>query len=239
MAGKADLRKDDQDNRFPRVAEIPFSSERKRMSVIVREGQGSEGASTLQLFSKGSPELTLERCTHIQTDDRAEPLTADLRQKILAENNQLASQGLRVLGFAQKDLGNISPESIDEATEQSLTWLGLVGMLDAPRPEVRVAVAKCREAGIRPVMITGDHQLTAQAIAQDLGIAEVGAECLTGQQLQKLNQSELEDAVGRVGVYARVSPEHKLRIVAGASAQRPSGGHDRGRGQRCPCTKAG
>jgi Ca2+-transporting ATPase len=213
VAAKANLHKDDQDNRFPRVAEIPFSSERKRMSVIVESALDSGGASTLQLFGKGSPELTLERCTHIQTDAQAEPLTAELRQKILAENNQLASQGLRVLGFAQKDLGNISPESIDEATEQSLTWLGLVGMLDAPRPEVRVAVAKCREAGIRPVMITGDHQLTAQAIAQDLGISEVGAECLTGQQLQKLSQSELEDVVGRVGVYARVSPEHKLRIV--------------------------
>jgi P-type Ca2+ transporter type 2C len=212
VAGKADLLKHDQDNQFPRVAEIPFSSERKRMSVIVQEAQDG-GASTLQLFSKGSPELTLERCTHIQTDNQLQPLTPELRQQILAANNQLASQGLRVLGFAQKNLGDISKESIGEATEQSLTWLGLVGMLDAPRPEVRVAVAKCREAGIRPVMITGDHQLTAQAIAQDLGIAEVGAECLTGQQLQKMSQSELEDAVGRVGVYARVSPEHKLRIV--------------------------
>jgi P-type Ca2+ transporter type 2C len=213
VAGKADLYKDDQDNRFPRVAEIPFSSERKRMSAIVQETQDEGGAGTLKLYSKGSPELTLERCTHIQIETQAEPLTTELRQKILAENNQLASQGLRVLGFAQKDLGAISKETIGEETERSLVWLGLVGMLDAPRPEVRVAVAKCREAGIRPVMITGDHQLTAQAIAQDLGISEVGAECLTGQQLQKMSQAELEDAVGRVGVYARVSPEHKLRIV--------------------------
>jgi P-type Ca2+ transporter type 2C len=213
VAGKADLRKDDQDYRFPRVAEIPFSSERKRMSVIVQETQAGEATAVLTLYSKGSPELTLERCTHIQTAAQPEPLTSDLRQKILADNNQLASQGLRVLGFAQKDLSESPSEHPTDETERSLTWLGLVGMLDAPRPEVRVAVARCREAGIRPVMITGDHQLTAQAIAQDLGISALGDECLTGQQLQRMSPSELEDAVGRVGVYARVSPEHKLRIV--------------------------
>jgi P-type Ca2+ transporter type 2C len=213
VAGKAELRKDDQDYRFPRVAEIPFSSERKRMSVIVQETPAGEAPAALKLYSKGSPELTLERCTQIQTATQAQPLTPELRQKILAENNQLASQGLRVLGFAQKDLSESPQEHATDETEQSLTWLGLVGMLDAPRPEVRVAVARCREAGIRPVMITGDHQLTAQAIAQDLGISSVGEECLTGQQLQKMSQAELEDAVGRVGVYARVSPEHKLRIV--------------------------
>jgi P-type Ca2+ transporter type 2C len=211
VAGKAELRKDDQDYQFPRVAEIPFSSERKRMSVIVQGTQ--DGAEVIKMYSKGSPELTLERCTHIQTATQAEPLTTELRQKILADNNQLASQGLRVLGFAQKDLNALPTEDLGDEAEQSLTWLGLVGMLDAPRPEVRVAVAKCREAGIRPVMITGDHQLTAQAIAQDLGIAEAGAECLTGQQLQRMSKDELEDAVTRVGVYARVSPEHKLRIV--------------------------
>jgi P-type Ca2+ transporter type 2C len=213
VAGKAELRKDDQDHRFPRVAEIPFSSERKRMSVIVQETQAGEASAALKLYSKGSPELTLERCTQIQTATQAQPLTPELRQKILAENNQLASRGLRVLGFAQKDLSESPQEHATDETEQSLTWLGLVGMLDAPRPEVRVAVARCREAGIRPVMITGDHQLTAQAIAQDLGISSVGDECLTGQQLQKMSPAELDDAVGRVGVYARVSPEHKLRIV--------------------------
>jgi P-type Ca2+ transporter type 2C len=212
VAGKAELRKDDRDYHFPRVAEIPFSSERKRMSVIVQGIQ--DGAEAIKMYSKGSPELTLERCTHIQTVTQAELLTTELRQKILADNNQLASQGLRVLGFAQKDLAALPTDNdLGDKAEQSLTWLGLVGMLDAPRPEVRVAVAKCRDAGIRPVMITGDHQLTAQAIAQDLGIAEAGAECLTGQQLQRMSQAELEDAVTRVGVYARVSPEHKLRIV--------------------------
>jgi Ca2+-transporting ATPase len=208
VAGKAGFRQDEQAYQFPRVGEFPFTSERKRMSVMV---QGADRA--LRMFTKGSPELTLERCTHVQLGTESRPLSDELRYQILEENNQLASQGLRVLGFAQKDLSERPAETSEDESERSLTWLGLVGMLDAPRPEVRVAVAKCRAAGIRPVMITGDHQLTAQAIAQDLGIADAGAQCLTGQQLQHMNQADLQSAVETVGVYARVSPEHKLRIV--------------------------
>jgi P-type Ca2+ transporter type 2C len=211
VAGKAGLQKDEQTFKFPRVSEFPFSSERKRMSVIVQDRDS--GQSSWQMFTKGSPELTLERCTHVQSDRQTQALTPELRQRILNENNQLASQGLRVLGFAQKSLNALPAERSEEQSEQGLTWLGLVGMLDAPRPEVRTAVAKCREAGIRPIMITGDHQLTAQAIAQDLGIAHVGDRCLTGQQLQVMSKADLEASVADVSVYARVSPEHKLRIV--------------------------
>ncbi|NJM77943.1 MAG: cation-transporting P-type ATPase, partial [Acaryochloridaceae cyanobacterium RU_4_10] len=210
VAGKAGLQKDEQEFKFPRVGEFPFSSERKRMSVIV---QDKENASSWQMFTKGSPELTLERCTHVQNGRQTQALTPELRQRILDENNRLASQGLRVLGFAQKSLNELPGERSEDRSEQGLTWVGLVGMLDAPRPEVRTAVAKCREAGIRPVMITGDHQLTAQAIAQDLGIANVGDRCLTGQQLQAMSKADLEGSVADVNVYARVSPEHKLRIV--------------------------
>jgi Ca2+-transporting ATPase len=208
VAGKAGYRKDEQDYRFPRVGEFSFTSERKLMSVIV---QGED--EVLEMFTKGSPELTLERCTHVQINGEPQPLTEAQRHQILAENNQLASQGLRVLGFARRDLTEQPAETAADQAERSLIWLGLVGMLDAPRPEVRVAVAKCRAAGIRPVMITGDHQLTAQAIAQDLGIVDADAQCLTGQQLQHLSQAELDAAVTQVSVYARVSPEHKLRIV--------------------------
>jgi P-type Ca2+ transporter type 2C len=211
VAGKAGLLRDEQANKFPRVGEFPFSSERKRMSVIV-QGQ-EEGASSWQMFTKGSPELTLERCTHVESKLQPQALTPELRQRILEENNRLASQGLRVLGFAQKTLNELPSERSEDQSEQGLTWLGLVGMLDAPRPEVRMAVARCRDAGIRPVMITGDHQLTAQAIAQDLGIAHVGDRCLTGQQLQVMSKADLEANVADVSVYARVSPEHKLRIV--------------------------
>jgi Ca2+-transporting ATPase len=120
---------------------------------------------------------------------------------------------LRVLGFASKLLTELPPEGSEDASERDLIWLGLVGMLDAPRPEVRDAVAKCRAAGIRPVMITGDHQLTAKAIAQDLGIAKATDSALIGQQLEQMSPEELERVVENVSVYARVSPEHKLRIV--------------------------
>lgn len=224
LAAKAGLDKQKKDRWLPRVAEFPFSSERKRMSVIV-DAQGHRHESTLSLawvnqsdrryfmFTKGSPELTLERCTHIETATGIESLSDRQRSHILQQNNVLASRGLRVLGFAYKTLNEIPPESSEDRSEQDLVWLGLVGMLDAPRPEVREAVARCRSAGIRPVMITGDHQLTAKAVAEDLGIARAGDRVLTGRELEKFDAAQLESQVDQVSVYARVSPEHKLRIV--------------------------
>jgi Ca2+-transporting ATPase len=125
----------------------------------------------------------------------------------------MAANGLRVLGFSYKPMTEIPPADREDSEEQGLIWLGLVGMIDAPRPEVRDAVARCREAGIRPIMITGDHQLTAKAIASELGIAERGDRVLTGRELEKTSQEDLENEVDDVSVYARVSPEHKLRIV--------------------------
>ncbi|WP_414545657.1 cation-translocating P-type ATPase [Nostoc sp. CCY0012] len=232
LAGKAGIEKDQWQNKLPRIGEFPFSSERKRMSVVCQgRGNGEQGDETTPvtpnssptpysllptpyvMFTKGSPELTLARCTQIHLGNHSDPLTDAQRQKILAENDQMASKGLRVLGFAYKPLAEIPPEGSDETSETNLVWLGLVGMLDAPRPEVRAAVQECREAGIRPIMITGDHQLTAQAIAFDLGIAQEGDRVLTGQELQRMSDQELEQNVDLVSIYARVSPEHKLRIV--------------------------
>lgn len=229
LAGKAGIEKDQWNSKLPRVAEFPFSSERKRMSVIsqvqkVATGEASSRgvdpaiASFIQsepylMFTKGSPELTLARCTQIHLGNHSAPLTEDQRQKILAENDKMASKGLRVLGFAYKPLTEILPEGSEETSEQDLVWLGLVGMLDAPRPEVKAAVQQCRDAGIRPIMITGDHQLTARAIATDLGIAQEGDRVLIGQELQRMSDQELEQNVDLVSIYARVSPEHKLRIV--------------------------
>ncbi len=229
LAGKAGIEKDQWNSKLPRVAEFPFSSERKRMSVIsqvkeVATGEASPRgvdpaiASFVQsepylMFTKGSPELTLARCTQLHLGNNTAPLTEEQRQKILAENDKMASKGLRVLGFAYKPLTEILPEGSEETSEQGLVWLGLVGMLDAPRPEVRAAVQECRDAGIRPIMITGDHQLTARAIATDLGIAQEGDRVLTGQELQRMSDQELEQNVDLVNIYARVSPEHKLRIV--------------------------
>lgn len=226
LAGKAGIYKEAWSNYMPRVAEFPFSSERKRMSAICQKEESDKvideiseslsfipDASRFTLFCKGSPELILERCTQILAGDRPEALTQEQRDRVLEQNNQMAGRGLRVLGFAYKPLAEIPPEGSDETTERELIWLGLVGMLDAPRPEVRDAVAKCKDAGIRVVMITGDHQLTASAIANELGISKPGDRVLTGQQLEKLSQQELEQEVEHVSVYARVAPEHKLRIV--------------------------
>ena len=210
-AGKAGLFKHDREHLFPRVGEFPFSSERKRMSVLVADESNQLNSQGVMMFVKGSPELTLERCTQIQIGGEIQSLSDAQRTQILEKNNQLASRGLRVLGFANKSSGEI-PTTENEA-EQQLTWLGLVGMLDAPRPEVRDAVAKCRIAGIRTVMITGDHPLTAQAIAQDLGIALPGHQILTGKELEQFSDADLDNVVEDVDVYARVSPQHKLRIV--------------------------
>jgi Ca2+-transporting ATPase len=220
VAGKAHLWKHELEFQLPRVSEIPFTSERKRMSVIcatanwqgLSNGQQSFSATYL-LLSKGSPELILERCEKIQIGTQVQPLTTEHADRILEQNNQLAGRGLRVLGFAYKPLEAVPAEGEASTVEQGMIWLGLVDMLDAPRPEVRAAVAKCRRAGIRPVMITGDHQLTAKAIAEDLGIAQAEEVVLTGQQLEQLNEAELQRVVEEVSVYARVAPEHKLRIV--------------------------
>ncbi|MDX2216117.1 MAG: cation-translocating P-type ATPase [Oculatellaceae cyanobacterium bins.114] len=224
VAGKAGIDRHHYDHKLPRAAEFPFSSERKRMSVMVNTSETDQ--ETLKglipvaqtsfpylMFTKGSPEIVLERCQSLQIGDRTEPLTDAQRNAILEKNNQLAGKGLRVLGFAYKPLDVLPLEGSDEATETDLIWLGLVDMLDAPRPEVREAVARCRTAGIRPVMITGDHQLTAQAIAEDLGISQPGDRVLTGRDLEKLSPAEMEERVEQVGIYARVAPEHKLRIV--------------------------
>jgi Ca2+-transporting ATPase len=216
LAGKAKFRKEEQEHYYPRVAEFPFSSERKRMSVIVKSGDHS---SPYFMFTKGSPELTLERCRYILQGDQPVSLTPEQQTLILEQNSQLAGRGLRVLGFAGKPLSAIPPIEAEEQTEQGLIWLGLVGMLDAPRPEVRDAVAKCRKAGIRPVMITGDHQLTAQAVAEDLGIAQPGDQTITGRQLETMTDAELAQAVEQVSIFARVAPEHKLRIVRALQQQ--------------------
>lgn len=236
-AAKAGFSQNDWSYRLPRVGEFPFSSERKRMSVVVNTQPVSNGKTSgamltgslpftglanapFLLCCKGSPELVLERCDQIQTNGATQPLTAAQTQQILEQNNQLASRGLRVLGVAYKPLTAQPPEGTEETTEQHLIWLGLISMLDAPRPEVREAVSRCRTAGIRPVMITGDHQLTACAIAEDLGIAKPGDEVLTGRDLEKFDPREFQQHVDRVSIYARVAPEHKLRIVQALQRQK-------------------
>jgi P-type Ca2+ transporter type 2C len=190
---------------LPRVAEFPFDSDRKRMSVVCAQ---QEGYIT---FVKGSPESILERCAGAVFGPEPQTITTEQRTQIVQQNNDLATKGLRVLGLAYRE-GSEIPTHEDHA-EADLLWLGLVGMLDAPRPEVRDAVAKCQTAGIRTVMITGDHQLTAQAVAEDLGIAQIGGKAISGKELAVMSDLDLLEVVESTNVYARVSPEHKLRIV--------------------------
>ncbi len=221
LAGKAGLYHEQLAAGMPRVAEVPFSSERKRMSVIVEGTHHSLplAKSEWMVFTKGSAELILERCHCYLQENTPVPLSDSYRQQVLEANNTMAAQGLRVLGFAYKPFSELPEAGQAETSEQNLIWLGLVAMLDAPRKEVKGAVLRCREAGIRPIMITGDHQLTAQAIASELGISQPGERILTGKDLEKLNPADLEREVSQVSVYARVSPEHKLRIVRALQRQ--------------------
>ncbi|WP_311831289.1 calcium-translocating P-type ATPase, PMCA-type [Enterococcus gallinarum] len=191
------LDKNELEANMPRVAEIPFDSERKLMSTIHKTEQG------YRVMVKGAPDVLLKRCRV----DEAEA------QKIAAKNADMASNALRVLGVAYKDITEVPEELTSEDIENHLTFVGLVGMIDPPRQEVKEAVAQCYDAGIRPVMITGDHKLTAVAIAKELNIFRSGDLAMTGSELDMMPQEILEEEVEKYSVYARVSPEHKMRIV--------------------------
>ncbi|WP_310482442.1 cation-transporting P-type ATPase, partial [Chamaesiphon sp. VAR_48_metabat_403] len=195
---------------YPRIQEYPFDSDRQRMSVIC------EQSPYYLLFAKGSPESILDRSTHTLVEDRYVELTEKERQTIRAQNARLATQGLRVLGFAYRYFPHL-PDA--DNAESELIWVGLVGMLDAPRPEVRAAVDTCKTAGIRTMMITGDHPLTARAIACDLGIAEGECQVVSGNEIAQMDETTLGQTIASVNVYARVAPEHKLRIVKALQQQ--------------------
>jgi Ca2+-transporting ATPase len=217
-AAQLGLEKNELEKRWPRVAEMPFSSERKRMSTIHRVAVTADQTDApwrdapYVMFCKGAIDVMLDITNQIWSGDQAIPLNDELRQRILDANQSLAGDGQRVLGVAFRPLAKL-PEKIDEeALERELIFIGLIGMIDPPRPEVKASVQTCRTAGIRPVMITGDHPLTAQYIARELGI-DANGRVITGQELSSMTDEELEAVVESVSVYARVSPEHKLRIV--------------------------
>lgn len=191
------LDKNQLEQGMPRVAEIPFDSERKLMSTVHKMEQG------YRVMVKGAPDVLLNRCT----------LPAAQAQVVAEKNAEMASNALRVLGVAYKDIAEVPTELTSEDLENNLTFVGLVGMIDPPRQEVKAAVEQCYEAGIRPVMITGDHKLTAVAIAKELDIFRDGDLALTGAELDLMPQEILEEEVTKYSVYARVSPEHKMRIV--------------------------
>ena len=195
--------------RYPRVGEAPFDSGRKMMSVVVKTPEG-----TFEQYTKGGPDVVLGRCTTVMNaDGSVEPLTDARREKIMAANKAMANQALRVLASAMRTHDEKPADCSPEALEHDLTFLGLSGMIDPERPEVAPAIAEAREAGIRPVMITGDHIDTAVAIAKNLGICKDSSEAITGSQLDKISDEDFKDAVTQYSVYARVQPEHKARIV--------------------------
>lgn len=203
---------------FPRIAEVPFSSERKRMTTIhdVQAGQVAVLDShqhDFVAFTKGAPDGLIDICNSVYVHGQVEPLNDEWLRRIEITNNKLATQGLRVLGVAYKPLNRREAVDNPEDIENDMIFVGLVGMIDPPRPEVVQAVETARIAGIRPVMITGDHPMTALAIAQEIGIANEDARVLTGRQLAEMSEDDLREQVEQVAVFARVSPEHKLRIV--------------------------
>ncbi len=201
---------------YPRQGEIPFSSERKRMTTIHTLNSQS------MAFVKGAPDVVIELCTSVRQDGRTIPLTQADREAILAHNEAFAGDALRTLGFASRLLptqdGDAQEPNADDV-EQELVWEGLAGMIDPPRTEAREAVAQARSAGIRTIMITGDHQLTALAIAKELGIAAADDRAVAGQELAEMDEPTLAATVREVNVYARVNPAHKLRIVRALKAQ--------------------
>ncbi|HRD01075.1 MAG TPA: calcium-translocating P-type ATPase, SERCA-type [Candidatus Saccharicenans sp.] len=204
---KAGLEKNKLEEELPLVEEIPFDSERKMMTMIRRLGE------QYIAYVKGAPDILLRYCTKLLVNGQEVPLGEQELKEILEVNDSLAKQALRVLGCAYRILPSL-PEKMDESSiEKDLTFAGLVAMIDPPRSEAIEAINKCLQAGIKPVMITGDHKTTAMAIASEMGMLQPGAEALSGEELDSLSQEELEKRVEKIQVYARVSPEHKLRIV--------------------------
>ncbi len=203
-------------DRFPRVGEVPFTSERKLMSTAHVDQAKHE---RVMVFAKGAPDVLLARCQFEQVGNDVRPLTPERRKQIVASVEALANQALRTLGMAFRSLQRDAVSGVlSDAVEQDFVFLGLLGMIDPPRPEARAAVAEAKIAGIKPIMITGDHPTTASAIAGELGIVQPGGRAVTGAELQKMDEKALRETVREASVFARVAPEHKLRIVRALKA---------------------
>jgi P-type Ca2+ transporter type 2C len=193
---------------WTRHREIPFDSNTGSMSVVCQE---SEEKPNCLLLTKGSPEAILKKCTHYQQGGNVHPLTDKVREQIHAENLHMAEQALRVLGYAYREL--CEDEDVHQAKDDGLIYVGLTGMIDPPKEDVAASIMEARRLGLKPVMITGDHPVTAKAIGLQLGIYHEGDRVLTGDELERLSPEELASLVKTTSVFARVSPEHKLRIV--------------------------
>jgi Ca2+-transporting ATPase len=206
-AAKMNMWRDKLEEEFPFVEEIPFDSERKKMTIVRGDGD------RLVAFVKGAPDVLLDDCISIEENGKQRELNDEDRQRILKANNDLTDEAMRVLAVGYRALDGIPDKYEAKLIERELVFVGLQAMIDPPREEVKEAIKKCKAAGIRTVMITGDHKNTAVAIARELGFFGEGSLALTGEELDGLRDEEFSEKVGKVSVYARVSPEHKLRIV--------------------------
>ena len=198
--------KQDLYKKMQRINEVSFDSKRKLMTTIHRYNNG------YKIITKGAPDVLLKKCNKILIDGKIINLDQTQKNKIIVQNNNMANEALRVIGVAFNDLQTL-PKVVDESIESNLVFVGLIGMIDPPRKGVKKAVASCRRAGIKTVMITGDHVSTAKAIAKEIGILKMGDKTATGEELEQMPQKELEQNIMSYSVFARVSPEHKVRIV--------------------------
>ncbi|WP_371377928.1 heavy metal translocating P-type ATPase [Sporomusa aerivorans] len=214
-AAKAGIQTEALETKFNRVKEIPFESERRMMSVVC---QTQDGAAVL--YCKGAPDALINVCSHyLSPQGVAVPIDEHIRCELLKKNDELASQALRVLAIAYKHIETAEDYSDEGNLEKNLIFCGLMGMIDPPRPEVPAAIEKCRRAGVKVVMITGDHPNTARAIARELGLMTANDRVVLGQEIDNMSDNELADTAGKVAVYARTSPHHKLRIVKALKAK--------------------
>lgn len=206
LAAKNKMLENRLNNKYKRVGELPFSSERKRMSVAVKDAVSGE----IFLYTKGAADVIIEKCAYIAENGKVRPITTADKTLIMSQSDAMAKKAMRVMGFCYKGLQseNIGPED-----ESSMIFVGLTGMIDPPRKEVYEAIRTCRKAGIRPVMITGDHKLTAKAIAQDINLLTENGGVITGDEIDAISDEELARRVNTTDVYARVTPAHKLKIV--------------------------
>ena len=210
LAGKADITCEDINKLFPRIEEIPFDSGRKMMTTFHKNFVPQRIVS----FTKGAPDIIISNCGFIKDGDEILPFTYDMKKEVLGVNSGFAKDALRVLAFAYREYEELPDDINPDSIETNMIFVGLAGMIDPPRPEVKEAIKLCKQAGINTVMITGDFRDTALAIAKSLGMAETEDQTMTGAEINNISDEELKEAVKRIRVFARVSPEHKVRIVS-------------------------
>ena len=209
LAGKANITSKEINTSYPRIEELPFDSDRKMMTTFHKDYVPNKIVS----FTKGAPDIIINRCSTISIDNKIVPFTDELKEKALNANSKFAKDALRVLAYAYREYDSLPSDITSDNNEVGMTFIGLSGMIDPPRPEAKEAIKLCKEAGINTIMITGDYKETAFAIARDLGMAESEDQAMMGEELNKLSDEELREVVKNTKVYARVSPEHKVRIV--------------------------